>query len=321
MAKYRVLSIDGGGVRGLITIILMQRLAQLPGLKDWHKNAALYAGTSTGGIIALGLAHGITLATGRKLYEEKSARVFDDSWIDDTLDLFNVIGAEYSSDFAESELRKWFGGTTLAGLSKRVVVPTFDLDNSDDISVKYSGKPKAQKWKPKIFHNFSAADTGIKAPCYKVALYTSAAPTFFPTKDGFVDGGVFANNPSMCALTQTQDPRNDRPEDRPNLNEVVLLSLGTGESLKYVSGGDLDWGYAQWAKPILSVLLDGIAGIADYQCAQLLREKYHRLNPTFPQGKEYQYDSVEPQEIAEMIAFAENCDLTETAQWLHDQWV
>lgn len=321
MDTYRILTFDGGGVRGLITVILMQRLAREPGLKDWYKRADLYAGTSTGGLIALGMSHGIPLNTMRKLYEDKCARVFDDSWVDDVLDLFNVTGADYSNEFLESELKKWFGNTTIGGLEKRVLVTTFDLDNADDSSVKYSGTPKARKWKPKLFHNFVGTDTDARAPAYKVGLYTCAAPTYFPTVDGFVDGGVFANNPSMCALIQTQDPRNADPRDHPTLDQVALLSMGTGELLKYISGDNLDWGYAQWVKPLLSILMDGVAGISDFQCRQLLRDKYHRLQPQFPPGQDFKLDSVKPEEIQAMVEFAEGWDISETAAWLGQQWL
>ncbi len=58
MAKYRVLSLDGGGIRGIITVLLMQRLSKEPKLAGWLKNVRLVAGTSTGGLLALGLAKG-----------------------------------------------------------------------------------------------------------------------------------------------------------------------------------------------------------------------------------------------------------------------
>jgi hypothetical protein len=90
---------------------------------------------------------------------------------------------------------------------------------------------------------------------YKVGLYTSVAPTYFPTVDGYIDGGVYASNPSMCALAQSQDPR---VPGHPALEEVVLLYLGTGTSRVYIQGKRLDWGYAQW-KPLVNVMLDGIA--------------------------------------------------------------
>ena len=177
--------------------------------------------------------------------------------------------------------------------------------------------PKKRSWKPKIFHNFPGNDSDGGELAYKVGLYTSAAPTYFPTVDGYVDGGVFANNPSMCALTQTQDARIGKL--RPALADVVLLSLGTGTSLVYIPGTRLDWGYAQWAKPLISLLMDGVSGIADYQCQKLLGEQYCRLAPVFPPGVSYPLDAVK--RVPEMVKFAEGIELTDTAKWLRKYWM
>ena len=260
MATYRIMSLDGGGIRGLITVILLQRLSLEQGLKDWLNHIDLVAGTSTGGLIALAIAKGLDLQVIRDLYEKKGRDVFDDSWLDDLMDLGTVIGSEYDNKKLTTELRKIMGNTTLGQLQRHVLIPSFDLDNEEK-------DPQKRSWKPKLFHNLPGQDNDNGWLAYKVGLYTSAAPTYFPSVDGFIDGGVFANNPSLCALAQTQDSRNT---SRPSLSEVVLFSLGTGTSLTYITGKNLDWGYAQWVKPLISLMLDGVGGIADYQCKEIL---------------------------------------------------
>lgn len=328
MTTYRVLSFDGGGVRGIITVRLMMRLAAMPGLGGWHRRARFFAGTSTGGLIALGLARGLSLVRLFNLYKNKSAKIFDDSWLDNLFDVGQVIGAQYDNDQLEQELKKLVGEASLKNLCPdkltRVLVTTFDLDQADDVSITNDELPgvkknKPNKWKPKIFHNFPGNDTDGRLPAYKAGLYTSAAPTYFPIVDGYIDGGVFANNPSMCALAQTQDPRNADANDQPALRDVVLFSLGTGEALKYISGLDNDWGYAQWAKPILNILMDGVAGIADYQCRQILRERYHRLQPALT--LDFALDSYKPEQIQAMIDFADAVPLDATAEWLREKWM
>jgi patatin-like phospholipase/acyl hydrolase len=85
MDNYRILSLDGGGIRGLLSAVILERLERLaPG---WLDQVDLIAGTSTGGILALGLAHGVQPAELRKLYFEKGKKIFDDSWIDNLVDL------------------------------------------------------------------------------------------------------------------------------------------------------------------------------------------------------------------------------------------
>jgi len=308
MARYRILSLDGGGIRGLITAILLARLDAEKGLSGWLGRADLIAGTSTGGLIALALARGASLAAIRALYEERGRSIFDDSWLDDVKDLGNILGAQYRTEKLAAELQGLLGAARLRDLRKRVLVTAFDLDNEDP-------RPDRRRWKPKIFHNFPGPDSDGAAPAWKVGLYTSAAPTYFPTVDGYVDGGVFASNPSMCALAQTQDARIGR---RPALGNVALLSLGTGSSLLYVKGKKLDWGYAQWAQALLGVMFDGTVGIADYQCRQLLGARYHRLAPRFAAGEAFPLDAID--RIPELVAFAERVDIGPAAAWLRRHW-
>ncbi len=308
MAGYRILSIDGGGIRGIISTILLQRLSAESSLSGWLEKVDLLAGTSTGGLLALGIAKPLDLVVIRNLYETKGKEIFDDSWLRDLRDLGGVIGAKYDITNLEQELHSIFGPATLRQLSKRVLITAFDLDNA-------ASEEAERTWKPKLFHNFPGPDSDGDQLAYKVGLYTAAAPTYFPSAEGYVDGGVFASNPAMCALAQTQDPRIGL---HPALSDVVLFSLGTGTSLTYITGDPLDWGYAQWAKPLVSLMLDGVAGIADYQCKQLLGLSYHRLAPVFPPPISIPMDGVD--RIPEMIAFAGNVDIGPTIEWLQTHW-
>lgn len=268
MAKYRVLSLDGGGLRGLITARLLDRLNSSPAIKGWLDSTDLFAGTSTGGILALGLANGKSPKEICNLYKNQGKKIFKDSLWDNIRDLGKIGGADYSNDNLKAELAKFFGKKTLGDLKRKVAIPTFDLDNQ--------AAPHERTWKPKIFHNFKGADSDADTLVANVALYTSSAPTYFPSADGFIDGGVFANNPSIVGLAQAISGKN-QADEKAQLDEVVMLSIGTGVSLVYIEGQDLDWGYAQWAKPLINVLMDGVAGISDYQARQLLGNRYQRL--------------------------------------------
>ncbi len=309
MATYRILCLDGGGIRGIVSVVLMQRLVAERRLARWLDDVRLCAGTSTGGLIALGLAHGIALSELRELYEIRGRAIFDDSWLDDLRDLGRIAGAEYDNEWLTRDLRRIFGPTTLGELRKRVLIPAFDLDNE--------AKPASLRtWKPKLFHNFPGEDSDGAALAWKVGLYTSAAPTYFPSADGYVDGGVYANNPSMCALTQALDRRTRGRV--PGLRDIRLLSIGTGKSLVYVEGRKHDWGYARWAKPLVNLMFDGVSGVADFQCRQLLGARYHRLAPVFPPGTSLPLDAVK--RIPEMVAFAESVDLGPTVEFLRRTW-
>jgi uncharacterized protein len=310
MADYRILSIDGGGIRGIIPATILQRLHTDPGLEDFLEKADLIAGTSTGGLLALGIANGMDPAVMQNVYVQEGKNIFDDSWLDDIKDLGGLSGADYDISNLEKVLKNLFGDTKLKALRKKVLVTTFDLDN---------GANDANKrcWKPKLFHNLEGENNDGEELAYKVGLYTSAAPTYFPTADGYIDGGVFASNPSMCALAQSQDVRYFAAP--PGFDNIALLSLGTGMSMTYIEGGDLDWGFAQWIKPLISLMMDGVNGIADYQCRQILRNNYCRLAPVFPRDVAIPMDDYE--RVPYMQDFAEQLDLDPVKQWLHDNWV
>ncbi len=308
MANFRILSFDGGGIRGVLTAVLLNRLlGEYPGLLQARPDTVtMFAGTSTGGILALGLAAGLTPKDIRDLYVTNGKLIFDSSWARDVVDVGGLSGSKYDNANLKQILQETFGGLKLQDLKSRVLIASFSLDNQ---------APDAfnRTWNPKFFHNFPGADSDGESLVINVAMDTSAAPTYFPSYGVYVDGGVIANNPSMAAVGQALDGRNE-PAERAALNEIKLLSLGTGASLQYIDGQNLDWGDAQWIKPILNIMMDGSVGVADFQCKQLLGDQYWRLEPIFPSGKSFPMDDVS--KIVDLMDFAGSFDLTATVAWL-----
>ncbi len=196
---YRILSFDGGGIRGLVTLAMLKKIQDAaPRLIS---QADLVAGTSTGGIIALGLAAGKTVDELISLYLDNGDKIFDDSWLDNIVDLGGISGADYDQVNLKKILENSFGSLKLEGLAKKVLIPSFDLDNEHE-------DPKKRTWKPIFFHNFPGDDSDGDETLVDVALCTSAAPTYFPSHNGYIDGGVVANNPSMIrARNSTRGPR------------------------------------------------------------------------------------------------------------------
>ncbi len=300
MARYHILSLDGGGIRGVLTAALLERLEdQVPGFME---QVDLIAGTSTGGILALGLASGMTPAAARELYERLGEHVFQDSFWDNLHDLGQATGAQYSNTYIKEELTKQFGSMTLSDLGKKVIISSFDLDN-EEISF-----GKVRSWKPKFFHNYPGEDSDGHERVVDVALRTSAAPTYFPVYHGYVDGGVISNNPSMCALAQALQP--DTGNQR--LRDIRLMSLGTGVNPKYLTVVDDDWGFVHWAPHVISLMMEGSMGLADYQCRQLLHERYLRVNPILPIP--IGLDGLA--EVPIMKSLAAQFDLEEARNWL-----
>jgi patatin-like phospholipase/acyl hydrolase len=144
-----------------------------------------------------------------------------------------------------------------------------------------------------------------------VALRTSAAPTFFPVYQGYVDGGVVANNPSMCAVAQALHPVIGRQK----LDDIVLISLGTGSNPKRLEAVDSAWGLLPWAqRGIVELLIEGTVDVANYQCRQILSDRYHRLNPVLSEHESISLDRVDL--VPRMIEIAGQHPLDATIAWI-----
>lgn len=310
MAVYRIIAFDGGGIRGLLTTTLLERLdAALPG---WLDKAQLMAGNSTGGIIALGLASGLTAATLSEIYYTQGPVIFNDSWLDNLRDVGRLTGAQYDNRGLRRVLTANFNPEAVLGdLAKKVLIVSFDLDNEHP-------DPALRTWKPKFYHNYPGSDSDAPANVVNVAMYTSAAPTYFPTVDGYIDGAVAANNPSMAALAQTQDLRAEI-EDRPRIDEIALLSFGTGVVPNYIAGSRLNWGVAQWGQPLINIMIDGVGNVAAYQCAQLLRDRFHRVQPIIPPNNPIALDQW--QKRNDLVAIGQAYDLSSTIAWIEQYWM
>jgi len=305
MSTYKILSLDGGGIRGLITSITLERLEERnPGFLS---QVDLIAGTSTGGLLALGLASGLSPSQARSIYEEKGHIVFKDTFVGNILDAGNFIGAKYPVSPLRDELILQFGEKRLSDLSKKVLISSFDLDNNPqdpDIT---------RNWKAKFFHNYPGADSDGDQSVVDVAIRTANAPSYFPIYQGYIDGGVVANNPSMCALAQAIHSSTGGQD----LQDIVLLSLGTGHNPHYLPIQHGDWGVLHWATKIITLVMEGSAGLADYQCKQLLGQRYLRLNPILP----YPISMDQVDEIPKMVEVADGINLDETETWIREYYL
>lgn len=297
---YRVLSMDGGGIRGILTAVLLERLDEAhPG---FLQKVDLFAGTSTGGLLALSLAAGRTPAQARELYETRGTLVFADTPLDDLRDLGNALGAEYGVQGLKEALLEIFGDMTLGDLPRRVLIAAFDLDN-------YPPKPGWRRtWKPKFFHNYPGPDSDSAEKVVDVAIRTSVAPTYFPIYQGYIDGGVVASNPSMCALAQALHPE----AGRQNLVDISLLSMSTGRYPRYLASQDGDWGWVQWARPLVDIVFQGTSDVVHFQCSHILDRRYHRLDPDLPAP--ISLDAVD--RLPELVALGRQVDLSKTMDWL-----
>ncbi len=302
---YRILSLDGGGIRGVVTTTL---LSELQARSPFLAKVDLFAGTSTGGIIALGLAAGMAPEELTDLYLSVGPEIFPESHLGPFAWLGKLCGAPYDNGALKRALEDAFGRRgvkKLGDLRRRVLVPAFDLDSSEGPD----SKPGRPHWKPKIFHNFPLEGDGDEA-IVDVALRTSAAPTYFPSYQGFVDGGVIANNPSMVALAQALHPHTGGQD----VENVCVLSLGTGQRYRAIRGLTNDWGYVQWAEPLAQLIVEGPMDTARYECEQLLIRRFHRLDPELPKDIPLDEAAAAP----DLVETTRRVSLGPTLEWLRE---
>lgn len=305
MAKYRIVSIDGGGVRGVLAARVLQRLdAFCPRI---FETTDLYAGTSAGAIIAAAMAKGAPPSVLVDLFTTKSSLIFRESILHKVLSVDGLIAARYASEDCFAALYPVFGDAALKDLPKRVLIVSFRLDAGRDAS----GCLRTS-WRPKLFHNFEGIDSDGAQKTVDVVMRSTAAPTYFPIYQGYIDGGVVANNPSMCALAQAIEPLTGGQA----LDDVVLLSIGTGSKPQSINSHDGNWGLKQWGFTIIDLLLEAGPGLADFQCRQLLQGRYLRIDLCLPEA--IGLDEVDG--INRLIEIADDADLRFAAKWLKDVW-
>lgn len=270
----RILSIDGGGIRGIIPgqvlIALEQKLQQLA--NDPNKRLAdafdLIAGTSTGGILTC-LYLCPDTATGRpkfsaadavKLYLQNGDDIFDISVFKAIGSLGGLADEKYSAATLERVLKEYLGDLKLSQLLKPSLITAYDITRREAKFFNSADVPRL--------------GTGRDFLLRDVARATSAAPTYFEPANiaaldravyPLVDGGVFANNPAMCACVEAFGMNSQL-----RIPDLKVLSLGTGTVDKpYHFSEAKNWGKLGWVAPILDILMSGAAETVDYQLKML----------------------------------------------------
>jgi patatin-like phospholipase/acyl hydrolase len=259
--RVRVLSIDGGGIRGIIPALVLVELERRAGKRTFEL-FDLIAGTSTGGILACALCAPDSLPASELvgLYQDRGPEIFDRSLFQRIRSAEGLLDEKYDAAALDRALEHYLSDKRLGEAKPDLIVPSYDTNGPGPYFFKTS-KARA-----------SAADD---FPLSTVARATSAAPTYFEAlKAGdrsLVDGGVFAVNPAMCAFAEVL-------RWSPGA-EIHLLSLGTGQRTRQRDWGEVkDWGLLEWARPLLDVVFDGISDAVDYQLSQALPPgRYWRL--------------------------------------------
>lgn len=295
---YRILSIDGGGVHGYADIIILKRITERwPNLLN---NVDLIAGTSIGGVISLGFAQGHTVDEVDENFIKGIPQAFNTNPVR-LIGFYAGICPKYNNSKFKVFLRSVYGNDNLGDLRKKIVIPTFCLDDEAVVH---------RRWRAKIFHNLDGTDSDNEAKIVDVAMATAAVPVFFPVYNKYVDGALIANNPALCAVAQTQDLRNTT---NPNNNDIVVLSIGSIKDA-YIAKRNANWGYFMWARSIFTMLTERDTLVINYMANLLLKDHYHRIEPVI----DGPMDNFE--ELPKIKQIGMDYPIDDTIKWLDKYW-
>lgn len=345
-SNYLILTCDGGGIRGLIPALLIQQLDQE---LNFLERVDLFGGTSTGGIIALGLAGEVPVSNIVDIYLTKGAEIFK------PYDPFSLAAPEpppaaltrvhpqalslpgdllhvkYSDDGLKKLITETYPATKkLSELERQVLVTTLDLY---DVA--------RSSWAPTALTNLAGSNTD-DITVLDAALSTSAAPVYFPPhvyvhdgqKKAFADGGIFANNPSMLAAAQVISSGTLKALGLAFEN-IKLLSIGTGFTQDGIPPRNLLpplwYGVLAWLSPItlpptpqfplLSALMDAVSDVDSFQCKQILGNNFRRANVQLTQP----IDLDDYQKVGELRKMADaymaSAEWQEIKRWIGQEFV
>ncbi|MBN2738384.1 MAG: patatin-like phospholipase family protein [Spirochaetales bacterium] len=305
----KILSIDGGGIRGLIPLYLLKEIEKRLVIAKKHQSFChifdLMAGTSTGGIIALGLScpqassevpgqylnqPALTVDKLLDFYQNKGPLIFPHQMIDTIRNVTQAFQDKYQTKALNLALEETFQDTPLSSALCNILIPAFEMSMEQP----FFFKKRPAKYKGRHNQDFLMRH---------VARATSAAPTYFrPAKISpigdekleycFVDGMIFAHNPALSAYIEAR-------KIFPRAKKIILVSLGTGQIHQdYHYERIKKWGFLDWISPangtpLITSMMYGQSESTHYYLSKLPRLEYIRIDDVLNYGSRAIDDATE----------------------------
>src|SRR5690606_6029620 len=286
----KILTIDGGGIRGIIPGQILVALEKKIQKKSGNPEAKLaeffdfFAGTSTGGILTCICLFPSEEDPSKAMF---SAREAVDLYMNHGEEIFSVniwqkikaangyLDEKYKQDVLEKYLKNYFGDLKLSELIKPCLIPAYDINRR--ASYFFAQHDPAIKGEGRDFLVRDVCRATSAAPTYfETALVKSMSGVTYP----LIDGGVFANNPSLCAYSEVRNAK-----DNPTAADMFMVSIGTGsvhQSYKYSNAKN--WGAVGWIKPLIDIMMAGASETTDYHLSRMFSARsnassYVRIQP------------------------------------------
>lgn len=292
--RFQILALDGGGAKALFTAHLLAHLEEDLDVRVVD-SFDLIAGTSAGGIIALALGAGLRPAEIVDRYEQLATTVFSPKRRRWRRGLARLTSPTYEASTLRRSVADVLGDRLLGDSHKRLIVPSWDLHRG---AVHVFKTPH---------HDCLRRDW--KVPMVDVAMATSAAPAFLPGArvDGqiLVDGGLWANNPSVIAIAEALGTLNVPPQT------IRVLNIGTTDEVTDLPKKLADGGFATWRWRAIQVALAAGSRGAEGTAKHLVgKGNFVRFDAQVAKGR-YRLDDADAEEL-HGLASAQARDLSPT---------
>lgn len=292
--KFVILSIDGGGLRGVIPLKIISEIERMSN-KEIHRSFDLIAGTSTGGILACALClrdadspigdkRKFTIPELENIYRKDGKTIFPypkNKLVLIIRFLRNIVRPKFRKENIEQVLKSYFGTNRIRSCLRPIYISTYDI---------YSNKPLTFTYR-------EAHTERNKNPLLvDIGRSTSAAPTYLSSHSfnhhdqhvTCIDGGIYMNNPALGALVEVLGNRDFKHyqlnSEILSIDDIFVLSLGTGRVNQLINSQNTHkWGLARWVKPVVDLMMNGPVKAVDQQISTIfnsygLSENYLRLN-------------------------------------------
>src|SRR5712691_7554184 len=285
---FRIFSLDGGGIKETFSAAALAALEEATG-KRCVEHFDLITGTSTGGIIAIGLGLGLTAREIVEFYEEHGPDIFPNmSLVQRRLGWLRQMfwGPKLSGDVLRQKLTLVFGDRKFGESQCRLLIPTYDAIGGRIFLMKTA------------HHERFRFD--VAAPAVDVALATSAAPTYFKAATfpqhehaSYVDGGVWANCPALAGLVEAVSCL------KVPLDQIDILSIGT-TTTPFSIAEYAEVSAAEWNLGLVSVMFEAQVEAAVAQASLLTNGRLHRINAVVSAG-DFSLDDARPAKIQRLM--------------------
>jgi hypothetical protein len=307
---YRILAFCGGGIRGLLSAGILQRLAsQSPKIVS---ETDLLAGTSVGASIISLLLANVSPADVYRYYSTRVPGFFKNPQTDPAKPAFDI------DTLASAQHQLHPTNPSLDAVKKSVLFTSFNVGADN------------KNWQPVLFNNLSKSTTGA-TPLVDAVISSGAMPGELGSYNGNIDGAFVNHDPTLAAIALAIN-------EGVRLENIVVICIGTGFMANWIASDTSQWGAEQWQagdgnpnnrtppalingtmSPVLTAAIDGPStNLVPNLAAMMLPGRYAYINPTL--DRIVPEDDTNPADLAYLEAQAMQADISPAVALLNTYW-